>query len=167
MSEGLKALRLERRRKLLEARAEEVAKIETDVRERLIFLIHIQFTQTGRYEYLEKRFGISARKWKNVCNRVQLPGIDMLSSILNDYPQYSTWLMLGKAINKREITSITGGKPVRANESQTDPLAELNIDPTAAQTIDPTIKGWESKLDKALEKTIVGRAATKKKPSCD
>jgi len=166
-SEGIKTLRIERRRRLLEARAEEVAKLETDVRERLILLIHIHFDPTGRYEYLEKRYGISARKWKNVCNRVQLPGIDMLSSILKDHPQYSTWLMLGKAVNRREPVSVSEGKLVTTPESQADPFADLNIPPAVAQTIDPTIKGWESKLDKAVEQAFKNNAALRKLPSTD
>lgn len=155
---GIKALRIETRRKLLEARAEEVAKLERDIRERLILLIHIQVSRTMRYEYLEKRYGISARKWKNMFNRVQLPGIDMLASILKDHPEYATWLMLGYAVNSREVKSL----PDYHSGLQIDPLSQLGIGPDVAQSIDPTIKGWEDKLDKALEQSIKEQAGALK-----
>lgn len=130
-----KAERLERRKKLLESRAEAVEKLNTDVRERLLFLLYVKIIHNHRYEYLEKRYGISARKWKNVCNRVQFPGIDMLSSILKDYQEYSTWLMFGKA----------------SNTSQLDPTTERHLDQTAEGQIDPTVKGWEEKYDRIAE----------------
>lgn len=138
MSEGIKALRAERRRALLEHRAEDVAKLETDVRERLIFLIHLHATSTNRYEYLEERYGIAARKWKNVCNRVQQPGIDMLSSIIKDNPQYATWLLIGKG----------------SYQNQTDPLTHWKFDTSVEGEIDPTQKGWEKKLGEALLRNI-------------
>jgi len=99
MAESNKVERMERRQKRLKHRAAEVEKINTDVRERLITIINNQVIYSGRYEYLENRYGIAARKWQNVCNRVQLPGINMLSSILQDYPYFSMWLMLGKGTN--------------------------------------------------------------------
>jgi len=148
-TEGIKALRLERRRKKLEERAKEVAQLEIDIRERFIFLLDIDNEAYGRYEYLEKRYGISARRWQNVCNRVRMPGIDMLSSFLKDQPQYATWLMCGKAINRRTIISVEGGKPVTGYELQTDPFSDLHIDP-----INLTEKDWETKLSKALWQSI-------------
>ncbi|HEY3327807.1 MAG TPA: hypothetical protein VGK14_11675 [Novimethylophilus sp.] len=107
------AERIERRRKLLELRAEKVAKLNTDVRERLIHLIDTQMISTGRYEYLEQRYGISARKWKNTCNRVQLPGIDMLSSILKDHPYFALWLMTGKRDNRLQVDPTEEGWEVK------------------------------------------------------
>jgi hypothetical protein len=150
---GMKAMRLEKRRMLLESRAEEVEKLEIDLRERFIFLIDIEAESYGRYEYLEKRYGISGRRWQNVCNRVQMPGIDMLSSILKDQPQYATWLMCGEAINRKTIISIEGGKPKTGHQLQRDPFSDLHIDP-----IDLTMNGWEEKVSKALWQSIQKRA---------
>ncbi len=124
MAESNKLERMERRQRKLEHRAAEVEKINTDVRERLITIINNQVIYSGRYEYLENRYGIAARKWKNVCNRVQLPGIDMLSSILQDYPWFSMWLMLGKSKNILQLDpTIEGWEDViydglARNESQ-------------------------------------------------
>lgn len=129
-----KTERLERRKRLLELRAEDVAKLNTDVRERLLFLLYIKVTHSGRYEYLEKRYGISARRWQNLCNRAQLPGIDMLSSILSDYQEYATWLMLGKALNT------------------------MQIDPTERYPVDLTKKGWENEVDKIEEAQYLSNA---------
>jgi hypothetical protein len=134
MAVSTKAERMERRKKLLELRADEVEKLNTDVRERLIFLIYQLVTHSGRYEYLEKRYGISARRWQNVYNRAQLPGLDMLSSILKDYPYYSTWLMFGKAEKSDQI----------------DPTEEGHINETEEGRIDPTVKGWEEKYERAV-----------------
>lgn len=125
-----KTEREERRKKLLELRADEVQKLNTGTRERLIYLIWGDSPSSGRYEYLEKRYGISGRRWQNVFNRAQLPGIDMLSSVIMGYPQYSTWLMTGKAISATQI----------------NPLAELQLD----QEIDLDVKGWEQKIENVL-----------------
>lgn len=108
MADSKKAERIERNQKQLELREEVVEKLNADTRERLIFIINNFVVYSGRYAYLEDRYGISARKWKNVCNRIQLPGINMLSSILNDFPHFSMWLMLGKAIDVKQVDP-TGG----------------------------------------------------------
>lgn len=131
MAESKKNERMERRQKKLEQRAEEVEKLNTDVRERLIILINNQVIYSGRYEYLENRYGIAARKWKNVCNRVQLPGIDMLSSILKDYPWFAMWLMLGKPKNVRQLDPTIEGW----EEILYDDLAQIEAKITS--TADP------------------------------
>lgn len=131
----VKTERLEKRKKLLESRAEAVEKLNFDLRERLLFLLHVNITRARKYEYLEKRYGISARKWKNVCNRVQMPGIDMLSSILRDRPEYATWLMTGKASECKQF----------------DPTLEHELDQTIEGRIDPTVKGWEEKYERIIE----------------
>jgi hypothetical protein len=143
MTEDKKNIHLERRKKLLEMRAEEVEKLNTDVRERLIFLIYLYFTKGSRYESLEKRYGISARRWQNVCNRAQMPGTDMICSIVRDHPNYATWLLLGEALNveKTRFSNIPGG--------QIHPCVGESIHQTEEGLIDPTIKGWEKKLEKA------------------
>ena len=108
MADSKRTERVVRSRKKLELREDEVEKLNADVRERLIFVINNFYVYSGRYAFLEDRYGISARKWKNVCNRVQLPGINMLTSILNDFPHFAMWLMLGKTVNAKQIDP-TGG----------------------------------------------------------
>lgn len=84
---------------------EDLSKLNFDLRERFIFLIdqNIVSGKGGRYKYLEQRYGISARKWKNVCNRVQQPGTDMLISFLKDYSYFATWLMIGRAVGVVQV----------------------------------------------------------------
>lgn len=150
MLDGIKALRLERRKKLLDARAQEVAKLETDLRERLIFIIHLYAKSSHRYEELEERYGIAARKWKNVCNRVQLPGIDMICSIIKDYPQFATWLLSGKAVNDKIKIPFHDGTITTTAESQIDPFIQFDLNSTPEGIIDPTQEGWERKLGEAI-----------------
>jgi hypothetical protein len=98
---------------------------------------------------------------------VQLPGIDMLSSILRDYPQFSTWLMLGVAVNRRKLITTAGGKVTTGTELQTDPSEENGFDTTDEGLIDPTINGWEKKLENAVWQKMIQNspdpAATKKR----
>lgn len=141
MTVDKKTERMERRKRLLELRAEAVEKLNTDVRERVLFLLYIKVTHSGRYEYLENRYGISARRWQNLCNRAQLPGIDMISSILQDYPEYATWLMLGKASNS------------------------MQIDPTRKYPVNLTAKGWEEEVDKIEEALYLANINNAKNPS--
>jgi len=131
MTDSKKNERIERRKRLLEARADEVEKINIDVRERLLFLLYIKVTHSGRYEYLEKRYGISARRWQNLCNRAQMPGIDMLSSILKDHKEYASWVLFGEAHNTNQIN------------------------PTEQYPIDLTIEGWEGEVDKIDEARVL------------
>jgi hypothetical protein len=96
---------------------EAAEKINADVRERFITIIGTQIASSGpKYKYLEKRYGISARRWQNVYNRAQLPGIDMLVSILKDYPYLTTWLLLGKATNTMQIDPTEDGWERKLNE---------------------------------------------------
>lgn len=119
-----------------EQQAKEIDKLNSDTRERFIFLIHLLVVNHyGRYQYLQKRYGISSRKWQSVCNRAQLPGIDMISKFLMHYPQYASWLMTG----------------VADPESQVDPTKVGYINQTELGPIDPKIPGWEEKYNKAAE----------------
>lgn len=89
---------------MLNNRAEEAERINAETRERLIFFINVAVVSgRTRYIYLEQRYGIAARKWKNVCNRVQFPTIGMLSSIINHYPNIATWLMTGSTTSQEQI----------------------------------------------------------------
>jgi hypothetical protein len=109
-----------------------VEKINADVRERLLFLLYSNVIRSShKYKYLEQRYGISARRWQNVFNRVQMPGIDMLSMILMDRPEYATWLMFGTAYDVNQI----------------DPTTENRLLETEIGQIDPSVKGWEEKYD--------------------
>lgn len=121
---------------LRELRSVAVEKINEDVRERLLFILYSNVIRSsGKYKYLEQRYGISARRWQNVCNRLQMPGIDMLSVVMLDRPEYSTWLLCGQPLDRPQI----------------DPTAENRLDQTEEGKIDPTVKGWEEKYEKIQE----------------
>jgi hypothetical protein len=115
---GLDELLLMREKPLnQQSRAEEAEKINTDVRERFITILATQIPSSGpRYKYLEKRYGISARRWQNVYNRAQLPGIDMLVSIMKDYPYLTSWLLFGKTVNTLQIDPTEEGWERKLNE---------------------------------------------------
>jgi hypothetical protein len=68
---------------------------ETDFRERVIWLIRNFAGRPTRYKTLEDRFGISARKWQNVCNHVQQPSIEMVAALASVYPFFLSWLVTG------------------------------------------------------------------------
>ncbi len=66
-----------------------------DFRERVIWLIRNFAGRPTRYKALEERFGISARKWQNVCNHVQQPSIDMVAALASVYPFFLSWMVTG------------------------------------------------------------------------
>lgn len=118
---------------MLERRSRDVERLTADARERLIFFIHVQVVSgRTRYIYLEQRYGIGARKWKNVCNRLQMPGISMFTAIANDYPEVAEWLLTGKV----------------TTQGQVDLTTTHDLDKTQYGRIDPTEPGWEEKLEK-------------------
>lgn len=69
----------------------------TDFRERVIWLIRNFAGRPTRYKALEDRFGISARKWQNVCNHVQQPSIEMVAALASVYPFFLSWLVTGQS----------------------------------------------------------------------
>lgn len=73
----------------------------SDFRERVIFVIR-EFAGV-KYGYLEERFGISARKWKNVCNRTQQPSIEMVVALTTVRPYFLTWMLTGKVVNILQV----------------------------------------------------------------
>lgn len=131
-----------------ELRSVPVEMISSEVRERLLFLLHSNVVHHGRYKYLEKRYGISARRWQNVCNRVQQPGIDMLSLILMDRPEYATWLMFGQACN--------------SDSGQIDPTKQNRLDETDEGQIDLTEPRWEEKYDRIQEALYLKTSSIKR-----
>lgn len=115
------------REEKLELRADKIEEISTDVRERLIFIIDNEFISGRfRYQYLEERYGIAARKWKNVCNRVQLPSIEMLSCILNDHPYLSSWLLTGWSGSLPQVDPTKEGWEQILKESLWKPILEAH-----------------------------------------
>lgn len=112
-----------------------VEQISAEVRERLLFYLYSHIIrESQKYKYLETRYGISARRWQNVFQRVQMPGIDMLSQIILDNPQIATWLLTGYAQNALK---------------QVDPLRERGIE---KDELDLNKAGWEDRYDKIQEK---------------
>lgn len=69
----------------------------SDFRERVIWVIRHFAGRPPRYKNLEDRFGISARKWQNVCNRAQQPSIEMVSALAAVYPYFLHWMINGEA----------------------------------------------------------------------
>jgi hypothetical protein len=75
-----------------------------EIRERVIWVINEAIGTAHKYPYLEKRTGISARKWKNVCNRVQQPSIEMLAALAKEFrPLYLEWMVHGEVISSQQI----------------------------------------------------------------
>lgn len=75
----------------------------SDFRERVIWVIRNFAGQPARYKVLEDRFGISARKWQNVCNRVQQPSVDMVASLATVYPFFLSWMVTGKCRSTTQL----------------------------------------------------------------
>lgn len=63
----------------------------------MIWLIQNFAGKPTRYKMLETQFGISARKWQNVCNRAQQPSIEMVAALASIYPFFLSWMVMGKA----------------------------------------------------------------------
>ena len=56
-----------------------------------------------KYPYLEQRTGISARKWQNVCNRVQQPSIEMIAALAMARPYFLSWLLTGHCLPDLQV----------------------------------------------------------------
>lgn len=67
----------------------------SDFRERVIWVVRNFAGRPTRYKTLEERFGISARKWQNVCNHVQQPSIEMVAALATVYPFFLSWMVTG------------------------------------------------------------------------
>lgn len=75
--------------------------LKSDIRERAIWVLN-DFTKTSRrYEYLEERTGISARRWKNLCYRTNHVSPDMLEAIALMRPYLAAWLLTGHALGEQ------------------------------------------------------------------
>lgn len=72
---------------------------DTDFRDRVIWMIRNLAGRPPRYRYLEERFGISARKWQNVCNKAQQPSVEMVAALSTVYPFFTSWMLTGVARN--------------------------------------------------------------------
>lgn len=70
---------------------------KSDIRERVIWLIRHLAGQPTRYKYLEERFGITARKWQNVCNHAQQPSLEMVSALATANPYFVHWMITGES----------------------------------------------------------------------
>ncbi|MFC4526239.1 hypothetical protein ISN76_19565 [Dyella halodurans] len=75
----------------------ELAPDNADLRERVIWVINEFVGAWRKYQYLEKRTGISARKWQNVCNRVQQPSIEMIAALAEERPYFLAWMVTGRS----------------------------------------------------------------------
>jgi hypothetical protein len=73
-----------------------------DFRERMIWAIN-EFCGPANYKFLEKKFGIGARKWQNMCNRAQQPSVEMLAAIATVRPYFVFWLLTGKELDVPQL----------------------------------------------------------------
>jgi hypothetical protein len=74
-----------------------------DLRERVIWVVNDAVGASHKYQYLETRTGISARKWKNMCNRVQQPSIEMIAALATEFrPEYLEWMIHGTVIANKQ-----------------------------------------------------------------
>jgi hypothetical protein len=65
------------------------------LRERLIYMAQYWAPSRKTYEYLEKRTGIDASKWKNLFLNRQMPTTEMILSICQHQPGQINWLITG------------------------------------------------------------------------
>lgn len=74
-----------------------------DIRERVIWVINDFVDTWRRYPYLEERTGIAARKWQNMCNRVQQPSIEMIAALAEYRPYFFAWMVTGRALDGPQV----------------------------------------------------------------
>lgn len=79
------------------------APANADLRERVIWVIDDLVGTGHKYAYLEKRTGIGARKWQNVCHRVQQPSIEMITKLAEHRAEFLTWMITGQAVNAVQV----------------------------------------------------------------
>lgn len=74
-----------------------------DLRERVIWVVNDAVGAIHKYQYLESRTGISARKWKNMCNRVQQPSVEMIAALAAEFrPEYLEWMIHGEVVAQKQ-----------------------------------------------------------------
>lgn len=81
----------------------DLAPADADLRERVIWVVNEFVGAWRKYQYLEKRTGISARKWQNVCNRVQQPSIEMIAALAKERPYFLAWMITGRSITTVQV----------------------------------------------------------------
>lgn len=100
----------------------------TDFRERVIWVIRNFAGKPTRYKVLEDRFGISARKWQNVCNHVQQPSIEMVAALASVYPFFLAWMVTGKGRTLMQLDpSDTGWFNRLVNALEDSPAAQADV----------------------------------------
>jgi hypothetical protein len=82
---------------------------ESDFPDRVIWVIKNLAGKPPRYKYLEERFGITARKWQNVCNKAQQPSVEMVACLSTVYPFFTSWMLTGKPKNFMQLSPTEGG----------------------------------------------------------
>lgn len=128
----------------------------TDIRERLIWVISNAVGTTHRYPYLEKRTGISARKWKNVCNRVQQPSIEMLAALAKELrPAYLEWMVHGTVFSSHQADP---------REEQLDDGSWAHPELRGMQRTLPPSTRSEAETDEMVEAFFSGLKGEKRAP---
>lgn len=140
----------------------------TDFRERVIWLIRNFAGRPTRYKALEERFGISARKWQNVCNHVQQPSIEMVAALASVYPFFLSWMVTGhgRTVMQMDPRDDWFGKLLEvleeAPEAQEDVLhryADRLTEDHGIRTEDTTTSAADPKKRIALESALSDAAS--------
>jgi hypothetical protein len=87
----------------------DIAPADGDLRERVIWVVNEFVGAWRKYQYLEKRTGISARKWQNMCNRVQQPSLEMIAALAEYRPYFVTWMLTGRAVPGPQLNPSKAG----------------------------------------------------------
>jgi len=87
---------------------EEKERLATDIKSRVLWVIDSVAYKGSRYAFLEERTGIAARKWKNMCNGVTSPSVEMLEQLALMRPCLAAWLLTGDAVGD-QVSPCQGG----------------------------------------------------------
>lgn len=131
----------------------DLAPDDEDFRERVIWVVNEFVGAWRKYQYLEKRTGVSARKWQNMCNRVQQPSIEMLAALTEYRPYFAEWMFTRRATWEGQLNPTKAGWADRLVRLQT------------AKVVNPkdSVEAGKTGSSSRAEPTGKVRAATAKK----
>lgn len=74
-----------------------------DRRNRVIWVIDEFVGTSHKHKYLEKRTGIKARRWQNMCYGAQEPSLDMIGALAEYEPHFLSWMITGRALGHGQV----------------------------------------------------------------
>lgn len=81
---------------------QENTELMMEIRERTIEVFRAIWG--NNYKMAEEETGISAAKWKRLCNRAQLPTFEMLSILAKTRTYFLVWMMTGEASSYLQLS---------------------------------------------------------------